>query len=323
MKDKYTGHPRGFGFIKFEDVTVLDEILSQEHKIDGKVVDVKRAVPKSEAPGPSSRSSRPAETNKIFVGGLAPTVMMAEFRKYFETFGGVVDAVVMFDRQTQRSRGFGFVTFQEDAVVHEIMMGTHEINGKMVEVKRAEPKENRSGRAPRGEFAGGSSPALGGGVAAPFTGTRGRAQPFGAGGRGAGAGYGGGGSFPYNNGGAPFNGNAAASYGQQPAYGYAAAGYGYNGQMYSAPTPYGYNGRGAGAAYSAEGGTTAGSFPVTLPPQAAYGLPDGQAQYTQAEYAAAMRNQQQAQAQAQQHAQVQAQQQARNPAEGTYGSQPY
>eukprot|EP00752_Nemacystus_decipiens_P016539 g14782.t1 len=327
MKDKYTGHPRGFGFIKFEDLTVLDEILSQEHKIDGKVVDVKRAVPKSEAPGPSSRSSRPAETNKIFVGGLAPTVMMAEFRKYFETFGSVVDAVVMFDRQTQRSRGFGFVTFQEDSVVHEIMMGTHEINGKMVEVKRAEPKENRSGRAPRGDFAGGSSPALGGGGPAQFAGARGRNQPFGAGGRGAGAGYGGGGSFPYNNGGAPFSGSAAGSYGQQPAYGYPAAGYGYNGQLYSAPTAYGYAGRGAGAAYSAEGGAAAGSFPVTLPPQAAYGLQaqDGQAPYTQAEYAAALRNQQQAQAQAQVQQQPQAQvpQQARPAGEGSYGSQPY
>lgn len=36
-------------------VAVLDEVLAQEHKIDGKLVDVKRAVPKSEAPGPSSR----------------------------------------------------------------------------------------------------------------------------------------------------------------------------------------------------------------------------------------------------------------------------
>lgn len=253
------------------------------------------------------------------MGGLAPTVMMAEFRKYFEKFGSVVDAVVMFDRQTQRSRGFGFVTFQEDAIVHEIMMGTHEINGKMVEVKRAEPKENRSGRASRGEFAGGSSPALGGGGPAPFTGTRGRTQPFGAGGRGAGAGYGAGGSFPYNNGGAPFSGNAAAVYGQQATYGYPATGYGYNnGQLYSASTAYGYSGRGAGAAYnSAEGGTAAGSFPVTLPPQAPYGLQaqDGQAPYTQAEYAAALRNQQ--------GAQVQAQQQARTAGEGSYGSQPY
>lgn len=38
--------------------SVLDDILSQEHKIDGKIVDVKRAVPKSEAPGPSSRYDR-------------------------------------------------------------------------------------------------------------------------------------------------------------------------------------------------------------------------------------------------------------------------
>lgn len=243
--------------------------------------------------------------------------MMAEFRKYFETFGGVVDAVVMFDRQTQRSRGFGFVTFQEDSVVHDIMMSSHEINGKMVEVKRAEPKENRSGRSARGDFSGGSAPALGGGGSAPFTGAR-RAQAFGAG-RGAGAGYGVGSSFAYNNnGGAPFSGANAATYGQA-AYGY--PGYGYNGQLYSAPT-YGYTARGAGAAYSAEGGT-AGSFPVPLPPQASYGLQaqDGQAPYTQAEYAAALRNQQQAQAQAQQQ-QAQAQQAARA-GDGAYGSQPY
>lgn len=241
--------------------------------------------------------------------------MMAEFRKYFETFGGVVDAVVMFDRQTQRSRGFGFVTFQEDAVVHEIMMGSHEINGKMVEVKRAEPKENRSGRTPRGDFSGGSSPSLGAGGSAPFSGAR-RSQTFGAG-RGAGAGYGAGNSFGYNNNGAPFSAANAATYGQA-AYGYPS--YGYNGQLYSAPA-YGYAGRGGGGTYSAEGGTTAGSFAVPLP-QTGYGLQaqDGQAPYTQAEYAAALRNQQQAQVQHQHHAQAQ---QVARPGEGAYGSQPY
>lgn len=260
----------------------------------------------------SLRSNRPAETNKIFVGGLAPTVMMSEFRKYFETFGGVVDAVVMFDRQTQRSRGFGFVTFQEDSVVHEIMMGSHEINGKMVEVKRAEPKENRSGRSTRGEFNGGSSPALGGGGSAAFNGAR-RTQPFG-GGRGAGGGgYGVGNSFAYNNnGGAPFSAGNAATYGQT-AYGY--PGYGYNGQLYSAPATY-------GSAYRAEGGSATGSFPVPIPPQAGYGLQaqDGQTPYTQAEYAAALRNQQQAQAQAQHQAQAQ---QVGRAGDGAYGSQPY
>lgn len=47
--------PPPWGLSLVLDPSVLDEILSQEHKIDGKVVDVKRAVPKSEAPGPSSR----------------------------------------------------------------------------------------------------------------------------------------------------------------------------------------------------------------------------------------------------------------------------
>ncbi|KAG5190568.1 hypothetical protein JKP88DRAFT_175552 [Tribonema minus] len=130
MKDKYTGQPRGFGFIKFEDPAVVDVVLTQaEHSIDGRTVDVKRAVPKSEAPGPS-RTARPADTNKVFVGGLAPSVTVAEFRTYFEGFGAVSDAVVMFDRQTLRSRGFGFVTFQEDSVVQNVLMGTHEINGE-------------------------------------------------------------------------------------------------------------------------------------------------------------------------------------------------
>src|SRR5690349_8554647 len=77
--------------------------LQEEHSIDGRSVDVKRAVPKSAAPGPA-RAARLTELNKIFVGGLAPSVTVAEFKEYFENFGAVVDAVVMFDRQTQRSR---------------------------------------------------------------------------------------------------------------------------------------------------------------------------------------------------------------------------
>lgn len=246
--------------------------------------------------------------------------MMAEFRKYFETFGGVVDAVVMFDRQTQRSRGFGFVTFQDDSVVHDVMMSTHEINGKMVEVKRAEPKENRSGRTPRGGFGDASSPALGAGGSAAFPGAR-RTQPFVAG-RGAGGAYGAGSSFAYGNNGAPFSAATAAAYGQHAPFGY--PGYGYSGQLFSAPTTYAFNARGAGAAYSADGGNATGSFPVPLP-QAGYPLPvqDGQSSYTQAEFAAALRNQQQAQVQAQQHTQhVQAHQAARA-GDRVYGNQPY
>lgn len=241
---------------------------------------------------------------------------MAEFRKYFENFGGVVDAVVMFDRQTQRSRGFGFVTFQEDNVVHEIMMGSHEINGKMVEVKRAEPKENRSGRASRSDFPSGASQALGAGASPAFSGPR-RSPPFGVG-RAANSGYGLPNSYGHDNS-TPFGAANAATYGQAT-YGY--PGYGYNNQLFPAPA-YGYPGRGGSAAYGTDGSTTTSSFAMPIP-QPGYGLQaqDGQTHYTPAEYAAAVRNQHQAQAQVQHQAQAQAQQVAWA-GESTYGSQPY
>ena len=43
--------------------------------------------------------------SKIFVGGLSPSVDDAEFRAYFETYGKIVDAQIMLDHHTQRSRG--------------------------------------------------------------------------------------------------------------------------------------------------------------------------------------------------------------------------
>ena len=61
------------------------------------------------------RIIRPASTRndprKLFVGGLPLNVTNHEFRTFFEQFGAILDPVVMFHRDTHRSRGFGFVTF--------------------------------------------------------------------------------------------------------------------------------------------------------------------------------------------------------------------
>lgn len=67
-----------------------------------------------------------SESKKIFVGGLAPSVTEQDFRGYFEEFGKITDAVVMIDRDTQRSRGFGFITFDEEVrenFHHELCIG--------------------------------------------------------------------------------------------------------------------------------------------------------------------------------------------------------
>jgi len=53
------------------------------------------------------------DDRKLFVGGLPPDVTSEEFRLFFEQFGAILDSVVMFDRETKNSRGFGFVTFAD------------------------------------------------------------------------------------------------------------------------------------------------------------------------------------------------------------------
>jgi RNA-binding protein Musashi len=66
-----------------------------------------------------------------------------EFGDYFSMFGPVKDAVVMVDRATGSSRGFGFVTFEQVDTVEKVMKASHELKGKFVEIKRAQPRDMR------------------------------------------------------------------------------------------------------------------------------------------------------------------------------------
>ncbi|XP_006414255.2 heterogeneous nuclear ribonucleoprotein 1 [Eutrema salsugineum] len=148
MKDRVTGRARGFGFIVFADSNVAERVVLQKHMIDGKSVEAKKAVPRDDhiilnkSNSSLQGSPGPANTRKIFVGGLAPSVTEAEFKKYFAQFGSIMDVVVMYDHKTQRPRGFGFITYDSEEAVDRVLQKTfHELDGKMVEVKVAVPKE--------------------------------------------------------------------------------------------------------------------------------------------------------------------------------------
>ncbi|KAL9241174.1 hypothetical protein vseg_015316 [Gypsophila vaccaria] len=148
MKDRTTGRARGFGFIVFSDPSVADRVVKEKHNIDGRLVEAKKAVPRddqnimSRSSGSVQGSPGPGRTRKIFVGGLASTVTENDFKTYFEQFGTITDVVVMYDHNTQRPRGFGFITYDSEEAVDMVLTKTfHELNNKMVEVKRAVPKE--------------------------------------------------------------------------------------------------------------------------------------------------------------------------------------
>ncbi|EEF34155.1 Heterogeneous nuclear ribonucleoprotein 27C, putative [Ricinus communis] len=149
MKDRATGRARGFGFVVFADPAVAERVVMEKHLIDGRNVEAKKAVPREDQNILNRNSSSsihgspsPARTKKIFVGGLASTVTESDFKKYFDQFGTITDVVVMYDHNTQRPRGFGFITYDSEEAVDKVLHKTfHELNGKMVEVKRAVPKE--------------------------------------------------------------------------------------------------------------------------------------------------------------------------------------
>jgi RNA recognition motif-containing protein len=114
------------------------------HQLDGKLIEPKVAVPRKSNPKLVMR------TKKIFVGGLSATTSLEDIKAYFEQFSKVKESMLAYDKVTNRHRGFGFVTFDNEDVVDKICeIHFHEINGKMVESKKALPKE------PRGSGLGG------------------------------------------------------------------------------------------------------------------------------------------------------------------------
>ncbi|XP_073287959.1 heterogeneous nuclear ribonucleoprotein 1-like [Primulina huaijiensis] len=176
MRDKLSGKPRGFGFVVFADPDILDRVLEDRHVIDGRTVEAKRALSRDEQvskvgnPGGARNSGGGGSirTKKIFVGGLPPTLSEDGFRRYFEAYGMVTDVVIMYDQQTNRPRGFGFISFDSEEAVDRVLHKTfHDLDGKKVEVKRALPKDAN---------VGGSARSMGGGTG----GNRGGYQGYGS-----------------------------------------------------------------------------------------------------------------------------------------------
>ena len=120
---------------------------------------------------------------KLYVGNLSYEVTSSDLETLFGQFGSVQSAQVIQDRDTGRSKGFGFVEMGDDNSANEAIRGLHEKDhgGRPLTVNEARPREERGGGGGGGGGRGGYGGGGGGG------GGRGG---YGGGGGGGGGGYG-------------------------------------------------------------------------------------------------------------------------------------
>ncbi|MDH4287407.1 MAG: RNA-binding protein [Aquincola sp.] len=150
--------------------------------------------------------------NKLYVGNLAYSVRDESLQTAFAQFGTVTSAKVMMDRETGRSKGFGFVEMGNDAEAQAAINGMNgqPLEGRPLVVNEARPREERPGG-----FGGG-----GGGGRGPYGGGGGGRGGYGGGGGGGyGGGGGGGGRSPYGGGGGGRGGYGSGGGGGGGSYG--------------------------------------------------------------------------------------------------------
>ena len=130
--------------------------------------------------------------NKLYVGNLPYSVRDEDLQQHFSQFGAVTSAKVMMERDTGRSKGFGFVEMGSDAEAQAAINGMNgqSMGGRSVVVNEARPMEPRPPRS--GGFGGGGGGGFGGGRSGGggYGGGNdgGFRSPYGGGGRGGGGG---------------------------------------------------------------------------------------------------------------------------------------
>ena len=160
--------------------------------------------------------------NKLYVGNLAYSVRDDTLQQAFSPYGTVTSARVMMDRETGRSKGFGFVEMGSDSEAQAAINGMNgqAIDGRAVVVNEARPREDRPGGfgGGGGSGGGGRGPYGGGGGGGSGGGGRGGYGGGGSGGGGYGGGGGGGGRSPYGSGNR--GGSGGGGYGGRGSGGY-------------------------------------------------------------------------------------------------------
>ncbi|KAL9925831.1 heterogeneous nuclear ribonucleoprotein 27C [Glossina fuscipes] len=152
MKNNESGRSRGFGFVTFADPANVQHVLqSGPHTLDGRTIDPKPCNPRT------LQKPKKGGGYKVFLGGLPSNVTETDLRTFFGRYGKVTEVVIMYDQEKKKSRGFGFLSFEEESSVEHVTNERYiNLNGKQVEIKKAEPRDGSGGQNANNSTVGGA-----------------------------------------------------------------------------------------------------------------------------------------------------------------------
>ncbi|KAB2630868.1 29 kDa ribonucleoprotein A [Pyrus ussuriensis x Pyrus communis] len=153
--DKTTGRSRGFGFVTMSSVKEAESAARQlnGYELDGRALRVNYGPPPPRTEDSSFRGARGPRgggggydsNNRLYVGNLAWGVDNLALENLFSEQGKVLEAKVVYDRDSGRSRGFGFVTYDTADEMNNAIESLDgvDLNGRSIRVTAAEPRPRR------------------------------------------------------------------------------------------------------------------------------------------------------------------------------------
>ncbi|MQL85059.1 hypothetical protein Taro_017574, partial [Colocasia esculenta] len=140
--NRETDQSRGFGFVTMSTVEEAEKAIEKLHRfnIEGRLLTVNKAAPRGSRPERTPRESGPRF--RIYVGNLPWSLDDARLEQAFSEYGKVLDSRVVYDRETGRSRGFGFVTMSTQQEMDDAIAGLdgNDLGGRTVRVNAAEQR---------------------------------------------------------------------------------------------------------------------------------------------------------------------------------------
>ncbi|KAI7729456.1 hypothetical protein M8C21_020363 [Ambrosia artemisiifolia] len=146
ITDKATGKSRGYGFITYRDVGSTRKALEAPSKL----IDGRMAVCTLACEGVPTTSSTDQAQRKLYIGGLSPETTSEMLLLFFKKHGDIEEGSVAYDKETNKSRGFGFVTYKTVEAAKKAIDDPQKILGGRsitVKLKLADNSKNKAVQA--------------------------------------------------------------------------------------------------------------------------------------------------------------------------------